>query len=73
VLTIIDPRTVVTTVLPWRRPTICRSFGALAEFAIALIATAVVFPIVFSISGAYRGRGNALVRVGGPMLPRPPA
>jgi hypothetical protein len=38
---------------------LCGRFGLLAEFPLTLIATAVVFPIVFSIGGAYKRREAA--------------
>ncbi len=42
-----------------------RRYGVVAEFPLALIGTAVVFPIVFSISGAYKRRERALDEYGG--------
>ena len=39
-------------------------FGLVANFPLTLIATAVVFPIVFSIGGAYKRRENALDEYG---------
>lgn len=42
----------------------CLRFGVTAEFPLTLIATAVVFPIVFSIGGAYKRRENALDEYG---------
>lgn len=39
---------------------VCRRFGWAANFPLALIATAIVFPIVFSIGGAYKRREAAL-------------
>ena len=39
---------------------VCRRFGLSANFPLALIATAIVFPIVFSIGGAYKRREAAL-------------
>jgi hypothetical protein len=38
----------------------CINKGLSANFSLALIATAVVFPVVFSISGAYKRRETAL-------------
>jgi hypothetical protein len=42
----------------------CRRYGLIADFPLTLIATAVVFPIVFSISGAYKRRECALDEYG---------
>ncbi len=39
---------------------VSRHFGLAANFPLALIATAIVFPIVFSIGGAYKRREAAL-------------
>jgi hypothetical protein len=39
---------------------LCRRYGLAADFPLALIATAIVFPIVFSIGGAYKRREAAL-------------
>lgn len=38
----------------------CRQLGLVADFPLTLVATAVVFPIVFSINGAYKRRESAL-------------
>jgi len=42
----------------------CIKFEILAEFPLTLIATAIVFPIVFSINGAYKRREEALKNYG---------
>ncbi|MCB9990031.1 MAG: hypothetical protein H6867_01465 [Rhodospirillales bacterium] len=39
---------------------ICITFGLTADFPLTLIATAIVFPVVFSIGGAYKRREAAL-------------
>jgi predicted membrane chloride channel (bestrophin family) len=39
---------------------LCWSFGITADFPLTLIATAIVFPLVFSISTAYKRREKAL-------------
>ena len=44
---------------------LCRHFGLSANFPLTLIATAVVFPIVFSINSAYKRREAALAAYGG--------
>jgi hypothetical protein len=43
---------------------VCRRYGLEAGFPLTLVATAVVFPIVFSINGAYKRREAALVDYG---------
>lgn len=43
---------------------LCRRFNLLAEFPLTLITTAVIFPIVFSIGGAYKRRESALREYG---------
>ena len=62
VLIIINLKTVIITALAVASTYLCRRFGITAEFPMTLIATAVVFPIVFSISGAYKRRENALAK-----------
>jgi len=61
-LVIINLKTAVITVLAVASTYLCRRFEVLAEFPMALIATAVIFPIVFSIGGAYKRRENALTK-----------
>jgi hypothetical protein len=39
---------------------LCRRYGIEADFPLALVTMAVVFPIVFSIGGAYKRREAAL-------------
>ena len=43
---------------------LCQRFGWVADFPLTLIATAVIFPIVFSIGGAYKRREAALDEYG---------
>jgi len=43
---------------------LCRRFDLLANFPLTLITTAVIFPIVFSIGGAYKRRESALREYG---------
>ncbi|MDX8404550.1 MAG: hypothetical protein R8K50_00175 [Mariprofundus sp.] len=43
---------------------ICIRFGITADFPMSLVATAVVFPMVFSINGAYERRERALAAYG---------
>jgi len=43
---------------------LCKRYGLAANLPLTLVATAVIFPIVFSISGAYKRRENALQHYG---------
>lgn len=43
---------------------LCRHFSLNANFPLTLIATAIIFPIVFSIGGAYKRRETALEKYG---------
>lgn len=43
---------------------VCQRYGLEASFPLTLVATAVIFPIVFSIGGAYKRREAALVDYG---------
>lgn len=62
ILIIINLKTFIVTALAVASTYLCRRFEIIADFPMTLIATAVVFPIVFSISGAYKRRENALVK-----------
>ncbi|MFP6871961.1 MAG: hypothetical protein VCA55_00485, partial [Verrucomicrobiales bacterium] len=62
VLIIINLKTVTVTLLAVASTYLCRRFEITAEFPMTLIATAVVFPIVFSIGGAYKRRESALTK-----------
>lgn len=64
ILLIINTKTVVVTVLAVLSTYMCRRVGLIADFPLTLIATAVVFPIVFSIGGAYKRREAALDEYG---------
>lgn len=59
---IINLKTVIITAFAVLSTYVCGRFNVSAEFPMALIATAVVFPIVFSIGGAYKRRENALTK-----------
>jgi len=59
---IINLKTLVITTLAVASTYLCQRFGITAQFPMTLIATAVVFPIVFSIGGAYKRRENALTK-----------
>ena len=43
---------------------LCLRYGLAADFPLTLITTAVIFPIVFSIGGAYKRRESALREYG---------
>lgn len=62
ILIIINFKTVIVTILAVASTYLCRRYDIHADFPMTLIATAVVFPIVFSISGAYKRRENALAK-----------
>lgn len=57
-------KTLIVTVLSVLSTWICIKTGFVADFPLTLMATAVIFPIVFSIGGAYKRRENALVHYG---------
>jgi len=59
---LINLKTIIVTIFAVLSTYLCRRFGILADFPMTLIATAVIFPIVFSISGAYKRRENALTK-----------
>lgn len=61
---ILNFKTLVIAVLAVASTYLCQQFNLVADFPLTLIATAVVFPIVFSISGAYKRRENALDEYG---------
>jgi len=62
ILVIINLKTLIVTVLAVLSTWLCRRYEFTAQFPMTLIATAVVFPIVFSIGGAYKRREQALTR-----------
>jgi hypothetical protein len=64
ILLIINRKTLIVTLLAVISTYVCASLGVMADFPLTLIATAVVFPIVFSISGAYKRREVALDEYG---------
>ena len=57
---LINLKTVVVASLAVAATATCRHFDVTADFPLTLIAIAVVFPIVFSIGGAYKRREAAL-------------
>jgi len=59
-LILINRKTLVVATLAVVATALCRRFGITADFPLTLIAIAIVFPIVFSIGGAYKRREAAL-------------
>ena len=57
---IIDLQTIVITILALISTWLCRQFDYLFEIPTSLIGIAVIFPLVFSISSAYKRREEAL-------------
>ena len=57
---IMDWHTAVAVTVAVTSTWVCRRYGLLAEFPLTMVGTAVVFPIVFSIGGAYKRREAAL-------------
>ena len=61
---ILSVRTFIIIALAVASTYICMTFNIMAEFPLTLMATAVIFPIVFSIGGAYKRRETALDHYG---------
>jgi len=61
---IVNWKTFLITALSIASTAICLHFDIKADFPLALISTAIVFPIVFSIGGAYKRREVALDEYG---------
>jgi len=59
---IINLKTLIITTLAVTSTYLCRRYNIMADFPTTVIATAVIFPIVFSIGGAYKRRENALAK-----------
>ena len=59
-LVLINLKTVIVAGLSVAATAICRYYGVTADYPLTLIAIAIVFPIVFSIGGAYKRREAAL-------------
>ncbi len=62
IVVIVNLKTIIITLLAVASTFLCRKYEVTADFPMTLIATAVVFPIVFSIGGAYKRRENALTK-----------
>jgi hypothetical protein len=63
-LQLIDLKTVIVTSLATVSTWLCVRHDFRADFPMTLIGTAVIFPVVFSISGAYKRREAVLDRYG---------
>ncbi|MHC4085315.1 MAG: hypothetical protein ACYSWZ_14210 [Planctomycetota bacterium] len=61
---VVNLKSVIVAVLAVISTYLCRRFGLLANFPLTIVTTAVIFPIVFSIGGAYKRRENALREYG---------
>lgn len=59
-LVLINLKTVIVAGLSVAATATCRYYGVTADYPLTLIAIAIVFPIVFSIGGAYKRREAAL-------------
>ncbi len=64
ILLIINLKTLIIALLAAASTALCQRLGVTADFPITLMATAVIFPIVFSINGAYKRREVALREYG---------
>jgi hypothetical protein len=61
---VVNAKSVIVAVLALLSTYLCRRFNLSANFPLTLITTAIIFPIVFSIGGAYKRRENALREYG---------
>jgi predicted membrane chloride channel (bestrophin family) len=57
---VINLKSVIVSMLAMASTWICLRYGITANFPLSLIATAIVFPIVFAIGHAFKRRENAL-------------
>mgnify|MGYP000170553270 CR=1 FL=1 len=57
---IINLKTLIISILAVLSTYVCIRYSIIADFPLTLIATAIIFPIVFSINGAYKRREIAL-------------
>ncbi len=64
ILLIINLRTLIITILSVAATYLCIRYQITANYPLTLIATAIIFPIVFSINGAYKRREIALGKYG---------
>ena len=61
---VVNLKSVLISALAFASTLFCLQFGIVADFPLTLIATAIVFPLVFSISTAYNRREKALEEYG---------
>jgi len=61
---IINHKTLVISILAVISTYLCIENGITADYPLTIIATAIIFPIVFSINGAYKRRELALIKYG---------
>ncbi len=64
ILLIVNLKTLLVTAMAVGSTFLCLRYHVVADFPLTLIATAIVFPIVFSIGGAYKRREAALSAYG---------
>jgi hypothetical protein len=62
-LGLIDRQTLIVTVLAMASTWVCLRIGLVIDMPLELVGIAIVFPIVFSISGAFQRREAALVEL----------
>ena len=61
---VVDIKTLYVSILAVGSMVICKEYSIEGNFPLTLISTAIIFPIVFSIGGAYKRRENALSHYG---------
>ncbi len=61
---VVNIKTLYVSILAVGSMIICREYGIQGSFPLTLISTAIIFPIVFSIGGAYKRREAALAHYG---------
>ena len=61
---VVNIKTLYVSILAVGSMVICREYGIEGSFPLTLISTAIIFPIVFSIGGAYKRREAALAHYG---------
>ncbi len=64
IIQIINLRTLIISIFAVLSTFICIKYKITADYPLTLIATAIIFPIVFSINGAYKRREIALDKYG---------
>jgi predicted membrane chloride channel (bestrophin family) len=64
ILSIVNYQTIIVTLLALLSTWLCVRYGLTANFPLTVVATAIIFPIVFSIGGAYKRREDALKQYG---------